>query len=518
MGKKPHHGIALPLSALRNPEGGGCGEFLDLIPIIEWCKSIGFDVIQLLPLNDSECDPSPYNAISANALHPMYISIAKLPFLEKVVGVEKTLNKLREFGSGPRFSYNQVRCHKEHFLRFYFDTVFEHIELLPEYQKFISENTWLENYALFKVLKMAHDEHPWWDFGSYAMHPNEDFIVLFKKEFEKEICFHKMEQFLAFSQWEKVKWVAELHGVYLKGDIPILISRDSCDVWASQELFHLEYAAGAPPDFYSSEGQNWGFPIYNWLKAEECGYQWWKERLRVAQKLYHLYRIDHIVGFYRIWAIPHGKTAREGFFIPQNKEEWLSQGEKCMRMLLSASTMIPIGEDLGAVPAEVRKSLHKLGIPRTKVQRWERRWDTDKSYIPLSDYPRDSMTTVSTHDSETLSGWWQNGDDDARAYCAFKKWDLKALQEPLSYDMRYEMLADSHASNSMFHINLLQEYLNLFPKLSWDTPEDERINIPGVVLDQNWTYRFRPSIQEIISNKKLAASMQSLQRGLTEKA
>ena len=495
IGRYDHHGIALPLFSLRNPQSSGIGEFLDLIPMIEWCHEIGFNVIQLLPMNDSGSDSSPYSALSAMALHPIYLTLAALPFLDLVPDYEEKLAALTGSNSDERFNYPLVRKNKEAFLRDYFKCAFSHIQALPDFQAFIQNESWLNDYARFKSLKDRNLQKPWWEWDN-SLQATDD-----------ELNFYKMEQYLAFSQWEKVKKAAETLGIFLKGDIPILINRDSASTWTHRDLFNFNFSAGAPPDMYSADGQCWGFPIYDWKINEETDYSWWKERLRVAEKLYHLYRLDHVVGFFRIWAVPLGKKAKEGFFIPQDTKEWMPLGEKILRMLLSSSSMLPIGEDLGDVPPEARLKLRELGIPGTKVYRWERRWNTDRSYIPVEDYIPESMTCVSTHDSETLSGWWDKNGEEVLSFCQFKGWEYS---QGFSFERRFEILHDSHRSGSLFHINLLHEYLNLFPELSRENPDDERINIPGLVLDRNWTYRFKPTIEEITSHKKLGHVMKSL--------
>jgi len=487
-----HHGINVPVFALRNPEGSGVGEYLDLIPLIQWCKKIGFDVIQLLPLNDSGDDPSPYSALSANALHPLFLSLWALPDLADTM--KKWLQKLRGCNSSQRFDYPQVLAAKERFLRAYFEEKSAHIIASKVYEEFCKEHVWLEKYALFKCLKAKNEKKPWWEWS--ASIPCDT----------SEIDFHKVIQFFCFQQFEQVRNIAKDSGVMLKGDIPILIGRDSSDVWAHKELFQLEFQAGAPPDMYAPEGQAWGFPIYNWQAHRESHFTWWKERLHTAEKLYDLYRIDHIVGFFRIWAIRLGEMATSGFFIPGNEAEWIPQGSELLEMMLKSTSMRPIGEDLGSIPPAVREKMQELNIPGTKVMRWERYWNGDRSFIPVKDYPACSMTTVSTHDSETLGEWWWAGHEDVQLYCKEMGW---SFEPELSYDKRASILQASHRSRSIYHINLLQEYLNLFPHLSWENPDDERINIPGIVNSQNWTYRFRPTLQEMTQDQNLAIQMQS---------
>ena len=178
-----------------------------------------------------------------------------------------------------------------------------------------------------------------------------------------------------------------------------------------------------------------------------------------------------------------------------------------MKVMLDNCSLLAIGEDLGTVPPEVRANLKSLGISGTKVMRWERMWNEDKRFIDPKNYPQESMTTVSTHDSETLKLWWEKSPEDSREFCKFKGWNF-TYELPLN--QQKEILFDSHHSGSYFHINLLSEYLALVRDMTWMDPHDERINIPGVISDRNWTYRFRPSVEEIVKNKQLRDIMKSI--------
>lgn len=507
IGQRHHHGIALSLSSLRDPTNAGIGEFLNLIPLIEWSRSVGFDVIQLLPLNDSGKDPSPYSAHSATALHPIYLSLSELPVLELFPELVDELEKIRYCNASQNVKYHQVLQNKEQFLKKYLSKSASFIRSWPGFTAFMKANPWLEGYALYKTLKTVYEEKPWWEWPSSIRDPTPELLTSLKGQYHQEIQHHLYTQFLCFDQWEKVRKVADTEGLFLKGDIPILINRDSADVWLHRELFLLDYSAGAPPDMYSEEGQNWGFPLYNWNELEKTGYEWWKTRLQVAEKLYHIYRIDHIVGFFKIWAIPHGKSAKEGFFLPQDESLWIPQGEKILRMMIDSCHMLPIGEDLGAVPPLVRATLQQLGICGTKVLRWERRWNEDQSFIDPREFSLLSMSCLSTHDSETLAEWWNTFQNESQRLADSKGWPFIT---PLRDSDRKLLLEECHTSGSLFHINLLQEYLGVFEELRWEDPEDERINIPGLVLDRNWTYRFRPTLEEIITHKPLAELMRSL--------
>lgn len=510
IGIRHHHGICLPLFSLHSEKSCGIGEFYDLLPMIQWCKEIGMDVIQLLPLNDIGLGTSPYNAISAFALSPIHLSLTELPGIEVVPEYQEKLSKIRYWSRTQRVKYHIVRELKFAFLRDYFSRLFPVLAESPTYRSFVQANQyWLESYTLFKALKEINFWKNWEDWPPLMNSPSDQSYQDLLQEHKHACNFHAFVQYLCFQQFEAVKKQAHENGVFLKGDVPILISRDSADVWHYRHYFLLQLAAGAPPDMYARDGQYWGFPIYDWEAMSKDGYKWWKQRLKLASHLYHLYRIDHIVGFFRIWGIGLNKPATEGAFIPASESEWIPHGRKLMEMMLKEAPMLPIGEDLGLVPTEVKECLSSLGICGTKVMRWERRWNTDGGFIPVQEYQPMTMTTVSTHDSDTLQLWWRHFPKEAKLFADFKKWPYAPF---LSAEHQEQILRDSHHSGSLFHINLLQEYLTLFPPFVSQNPNNERINIPGKVLDTNWTYRFKPTVEQIVENIPLREKMLSILR------
>ena len=491
IGMRPHHGICLPLFSLRNQSGTGIGDFGDLLPLIDWCHQVGFDCIQLLPLNDSGDDPSPYNALSSCALDPIYINLRDLPN-GLINGDFAALNELA------RIPHNEVKQQKLKWLFKYFE---ENFAPSAEYNLFLRENPWIHSYALFKACKDEYGNKYWGDWPKEKQSPTTCSAN------PKEIDFHCFLQYLAFSQLKKAKLHAEKKSIFLKGDIPILVSPDSADVWAKKELFNLTLTAGAPPDRYNHLGQKWGFPLFDWDEMRKTHFAWWKERLGVAEQFYHLYRIDHVVGFFRIWAIAKQAKPAQGKFIPHDEHLWGPQGRELLEMMLRASPLLPIAEDLGVIPQVVYQTLHEFGIPGTKVMRWQRRWDSDGGFIDPKEYPRISLTTISTPDMEPLGLFWEKFPQEASLLAEFKHWTYAPKLEDWQ---RKELLRDSHHSGSLFHINLLEEYLALFPSLVSPNPEDERINIPGTQLPTNWTYRFKPTLEELINHQELTEAIRAI--------
>ncbi len=508
IGIKNHHGINIPLFSLHSENSHGIGEYTDLIPIIDWCKSIGFDVIQLLPLNDTGLGNSPYSAISAFALNPIYLSLQKLPYLDHYPKLLDELKALPKFSNQGLIDYTKVREVKYQFLKHYYNEAKLSILTSQEFKVFVEDaQSWLLGYSVFITLKIMFNWSRWEEWPPEYHNPTPELIAKVAKEHFEDVEWLIVIQYLCDKQMTDVKAAAERNQVLLMGDIPILIDRESADVWLNRSLFNLSYSAGAPPDQYSSDGQSWGFPTYNWEVIEMDNYSWWLRRIKFASRYYHLIRIDHVVGFFRIWSVPVGHSPKDGVFIPIDQNTWIDHGQRIMLMMINGSDMLLIGEDLGVIPPEVRKCLTALGICGTRVMRWERNWNGDRNFISPQNYQIDSLTTVSTHDSETLPQWWRDHPDEAKVYADFKGW---SYHPNISRDNLKEILWDSHHSSSLFHINLLNEYLSLIPGLSHPTLEEERINIPGIVTDTNWTYRFVPTVEELISNATLKNMMEQV--------
>lgn len=456
IGKKPHHGICVPLFSLRTEKSSGIGEYLDLIPLIDWCKEVGFDVIQLLPINDTGKDPSPYNPLSSCALDPIYLSLWEL-------GLEC-----------PK------AAHRSEVLKLKLEKLMEKSSPVPD--DFVQKHPWLPRYAEFRALKEQFNV-AWQDWPKEAK-PDPKLIQLFT-----------FVQFHAFRQMEMVKRHADKQGIKLKGDMPILISPDSADVWSETHLFNMKIGAGAPPDTFHAQGQSWGFPIIDWSEMRKQRFDWWKMRLHTFENLYHIYRIDHVVGFFRIWGIPKGKKALDGSFYPPDQRLWMDQGTEILEMMIDASPLLPMAEDLGTIPKEVYPILKRLGICGTKVMRWQKG-------TPLDQYEPISLTTLGTHDLPSLETWWKNTPEESVPFASL----LHLAYHPiLSQKERFAILRASHHTTSLFHINPLQEYLALFPELIFSG--DEQINYPGTLLAANWTYKFRPSLEQLMEHEGLTDSI-----------
>lgn len=497
IGIEPHHGIVLMVRSLHSKNSCGGGEFLDLLPLLPWCKSVGLDFIQLLPLTDSGFDNSPYNPVSTLALNPTYLSLYDLPFLDNELKSE--IKKLQSQKKTIYYNYSKTRGQKFEFLRKYFAKHFEKVEKSPGYKAFVQKNAWVKEYALFCALCSFYGETTWskWPKDCKNLTPSQK-EALYKKH-DKEMQFFIMSQFFCSSQLQKVHEEAKKHKVYIFGDLPFLVSKESCAAWRLPDLFMTDYTVGSPPDDLTPDGQEWNFPAYNWDKLRETDYAWWKERLKVSENYFDFYRLDHIIGFFRTWNIPHGKKGKDGHFCPEDPNTWLDHGKNFLLKLINSSDMLPIGEDL-VIPQTVKDVLRELGICGTNILTWQRTGAGGLDFVPYPLYVAATITHLASHDTVTLAQWWNRYSKVATQFCLWNGWKYT---KTISYEMRLKILHDSHHTSSLFHANLFQEYLALFPEMVHKSYNQERINYPGTPSKLNWRYRFVPSVEEITTSRKL---------------
>lgn len=308
-------GTSVPVGALRTKKSLGSGEFLDLIPFADFCRKASLKVIQLLPVNDTGTESSPYSALSASALNPLYISIESLPELEgpkddaahkKIISRIKKLRK--QYDGLPRFPYDELRNLKDSILREIYTLHNSEITSSPQLQDWMSANPWIKEYAVFKRLKVINMEASWKQWPEYRKVTPADIEALWSDEkLKEEHLYYAWVQMNLEAQFRTASEHIRSLGIMLKGDIPIMMNEDSHDAWAHPEFFNDHLRAGSPADGFNPLGQNWGFPTYNWKNLKKCNYSWWRDRLHQAAKYYQLFRIDHILGFFRIWAIPESE-------------------------------------------------------------------------------------------------------------------------------------------------------------------------------------------------------------------
>ncbi len=311
-------GTAIPVFSLRSEEGFGVGEFLDLKKMVDWAVETGQRILQLLPVNDTTMtgtweDSYPYNANSTFALHPQFVNLPAAGY-----GEDEEYRALREeLNALPEVDYERVNNLKREMLKRLFDRKGAATARSRGYKEFMAASeSWLLPYAAFCTLRDEFSTPDFSKWGEYAKYDKKR-VDAYCKAHRDEVAFHCFVQFHLHLQLSEVCRYAHSRGIVLKGDLPIGISRTSADAWLSPKLFHMNSQAGAPPDAFSAEGQNWGFPTYNWERMEQDGYAWWRSRFGSMAQYFDVFRIDHILGFFRIWEIPYDAVhGLLGYFNP----------------------------------------------------------------------------------------------------------------------------------------------------------------------------------------------------------
>jgi 4-alpha-glucanotransferase len=318
-------GVAIPVFSLRSNDSCGVGEFSDIKLLVDWSKKIGLKLIQLLPVNDTTAthtwmDSYPYAAISAFALHPLLIRIDEMILPKQENLIESYLIDKEKLNALDAVDYEGVMKLKWKVLRTLFEKNGKHELASASFTEFFNNNAhWLISYSAFSYLRELHGTV---DYNTWPTHSKYNEAAILKLVDPKsttytEICFYYYVQFHLHLQLQSATRYAHENGIILKGDIPIGVYRYGADAWQHPTLFHMDKQAGAPPDDFAVKGQNWGFPTYNWEKMAATDYSWWKHRFEQMRFYFDAFRIDHILGFFRIWSIPmHAVDGIMGRFVP----------------------------------------------------------------------------------------------------------------------------------------------------------------------------------------------------------
>lgn len=460
-------GIAVPLFSLVSNRGWGIGEFIDLGAFAAWLTEAGQSVVQLLPIHEMPpIETSPYSAMTAMALDPLFLSVADVPDFgglggdEALDGADRAeIARLRQ---SPRIEYAGVRRLKERWLRRAFDR-FLRMEVArgsPRATRFdhftATQAWWLDEYALFRALLARHDDQPWMTWPEPLARFDATAVREARAALHSEITYRSYLQWLAHEQWSEARRRAWPVRVF--GDLPFMISSNSPDVWARQGEFRFDATIGVPPDAFSETGQDWGLPPWRANVMSEWGFSWMRNRARRYAGLYDGYRIDHLVGLYRMYVRPIDKSI-PAFFDPAEEPAQLQLGETLVHVLRGAGGSPEVfAEDLGSIPEFVRQSMARLQLPGLKVLRWEKHWDQEgQPPIDPSTFPHRSVATTGTHDIEPLA----------------------ATQEGATEAQRKAVLQSLLAAGSALTVMPVQDVFG------WT----DRINTPAVVDDINWTWR-----------------------------
>jgi len=407
-------GILTPLFSIHSSSSVGTGDFHTLKCMADLCKKSGDTILQILPLNYPGADNCPYNAISSFAIDPVYISLEDFSynnfgFSRHLIG-DLHVNFLP--GKDHRCNYTardiKLNLLNDVFLRF-FDDICSDGNFLSFTKK---NNYWLDDFAIYRVLKRLNNDLPWYHWEKTFADRSEEKISYIEHLYEKQVLFEKWVQYICFEQLVDAKQYIGSKGILLMGDMPVLASKDSADVWAKRTLFNLDFIAGAPPDMYCVYGQRWGMPVQNWDNVRKTDFEYIAEKMKWLDNFFDIIRIDHVVGFFRIWAIPvdepEENQGTNGIFIPQDESLWEDHGKEILSKMNQFSKCLLCGEDLGIIPQVCTETLKEYGIPGYDVQRWKKNYGIDYSFIPFSEYREIAISTLSTHDTSFWVEWLKN--------------------------------------------------------------------------------------------------------------
>ena len=557
-------GIAVPVFSLRTKGSQGVGDFGDLKTLIDWADAMGLRAIQILPINDTTNDGTyrdsyPYNCISSFALHPMYLDLRKFDIVSE---------ELYELNALPQIDYEKVNIAKRKAIIEAFKKSWLQVEATDEYKQWKEKNEyWLRPYSKFRALQTVYE----FESGKYS---------------PDLYCF---TQYMLHLQLKEAADYARRKGIILKGDIPIGVSREGVEVASHPELFNADQSTGAPPDFFSADGQNWGFPTYNWDEMAKDGYLWWKRRMQNMAQYFSAYRIDHILGFFRIWAIPmaarkenetlkmshgvvsgaeglfqpaipmsndeicryglwlndeermglfiedfrmqgmyhpringHGTEAynrldegqkqafnniHHDFFFNRNDQFWYQEAMKKLPALTQSNLMICCGEDLGMMPSCVPTVMNQLNILSLEIENMPKAFGANFGN-PYA-YPFMSVCTISSHDTHTLRGWWEDDPNRAQDYYNNVLHLYGKAPEKLPGWMAEQIICRNLASNSALCILTLQDWIGIDERLRNSDARSERINEPANPRHY-WRWRMHLNIEELVNDKAFNSHVSQL--------
>jgi 4-alpha-glucanotransferase len=485
-------GLLIPLFSCPTTTSWGIGGIGDLPSITRWVADAGQRALQLLPINEmAPGERSPYSAISAMAIDPIFIHLPDVPDFE-AIGGEAALESadrtaLAAVRGSARVDHRTVRRLKHDALRASFDRFVEaewrhDTDRARQLRAFVSEQAWwVEDYSVFRAIHAREGERPWTEWPIALQRREPAAIDRARRDLALEVLHYQYLQWLAATAWQRAR--QETHGVAIFGDLPFMVDGDSADVWARQHEFRLDVSIGAPPDAFSTTGQDWGMPLYDWEVMGRNDFRWLRERARRSADLFDGYRIDHLVGFFRTYG--RNRATGEAFFTPADEPEQLALGERVLGVFRDAGAEV-IAEDLGTVPDAVRAALARLAVPGFRVLRWEREWHVDgQPFRDPADYPRVSVAASGTHDTEPMRVWWERAPRDERALVGALATVRRLLgggelvDADYSVTVRDTLLEALYASGSDLLLLPVQD------AFGWR----DRINEPATAFEGNWTYR-----------------------------
>ena len=564
-------GTVIPIFSLRSEGSFGVGDFGDLKKMIDWADKTQQRIIQVLPINDTNMthtwqDSYPYNSISIYALHPQYTDLRQLPEIKDEKRKVYFEQLRQELNALPQIDYERVNKAKMEYLRELFAQEWSTVSRRASYKEFFEQNKeWLVPYAAFCYYRDKYGT------AVFSEWPKEATVKAIKST-NTDVRFWYFVQYNLDQQMRAAHDYARKHCIILKGDIPIGISRDGVEAWVEPKYFNLNGQAGAPPDPFSAEGQNWGFPTYNWDEMLKDGCKWWVRRFRKMAQYFDAYRIDHVLGFFRIWEIPvPEKSGLMGQFSPalgfsreeieaygihghmelflvdhKRKDRWhpriavqynedyekLSEGEKYNFNRLyndyfyRRNNQFWYNEAMKKLPRLTQATrmlccAEDLGMVPDCVP-WvmnELRIlsleiqsmpkDDKVRFGHLSRNPYRSVCTISTHDMPTLRQWWDEDEERTQDYYNSMLYRGGAAPHPLPGWLAKDIVSRHLTSPSMLCLLSLQDWLSIDEQLRLPDANAERINIPANPRHY-WRYRMHMTIEQLMQADEFNETIKTL--------
>ena len=466
-------GLLLHVTSLPSPYGiGDLGD--GAFAWIDRLCDAGQHWWQALPLGPTGYGNSPYQSLSSFAGNPLLINPAEL-FTDELLD----RSDLQEQGSATQVDYGRVIPAKNRLIEIAWANFRKgkREDLRPEYKEFCRRQAhWLDDYALFRALKMKYDGACYLDWPDDLIQRKPEALAEARQELHNEIELTLFGQFLLQRQADRVLQYAHARGLGLIGDLPFFVSPDSSDVWAHPEFFLLDefrcprFVAGVPPDYFSAQGQLWGNPVYNWDALRSTGYQWCIDRIRALLGHVDTIRLDHFRGFTAAWHVPQGAaTAQTGEWVP-------GPGAALFRTIKKELGHLPfIAEDLGIITSEVRALRDELAIPGTRVLQFAFDGQSDNPYLPHN-YVANTVAYTGTHDNATTREWYE----DLADYQRQNLWNCLGRAPGQPQEVTPELIRLAWSSKAALAITPLQDILNL--------GKEARMNVPGRA-EGNWSWR-----------------------------
>ena len=573
-------GTVIPIFSLRSEGSFGVGDFGDLKMMVDWCAKTKQRVLQVLPINDTNMtytwqDSYPYNSISIYALHPQYTDFRQLPALKDEALKAKFEALRQELNALPQIDYERMNNAKLEYLRALFAQEGKNIMKSEAFKKFFEQNeAWLVPYAAFCHYRDLYGTATFSEWPDHHELPEKEREAMTKPttKLYKEVAFWYFVQFNLDQQMRAAHAYARKNRVILKGDIPIGISRDGVEAWVEPKYFNLNGQAGAPPDDFSADGQNWGFPTYNWDEMLADGCSWWVRRFRKMAEYFDAYRIDHVLGFFRIWEIPvpeksglmgqfspalgmskeeiesYGCPFNEGLFLVDHKrnDRWhpriavqyqeaynqLNDGEKyCFNRLYNdyfyrRNNQFWYQEAMKKLPKLTQATrmlvcAEDLGmVPECvpwvmnelKILSLEIQSmpkDPTTRFGHLSRNPYRSVDTISTHDMATLRQWWDEDEERTQSYFNEMLYRGGPAPHPLPDWLAKDIVSRHLTSPSMLCLISFQDWMSIDERLRLPDENGERINIPANPRHY-WRYRMHLSIEQLLAADELNNEISTL--------